>query len=100
MNQKLSTYKQWIRELEKALAKESQLHPLLNVELLKMTNDMPEEQEEEVFEAFGSLEQGEGGKSRWMGPQAISSWILQVSFLLLELRILSAGSHASYRCKL
>ena len=87
MNQKLSTYKQWIRELEMALAKESQLHPLLNIELLKMTDDMPQEQEEEVLEAFGSLELGEDGKSRWMGPQAISSWILQVSVLLLELRV-------------
>lgn len=84
MNQKLTTYKQWIRELEVALAKESQLHPLLNIELLKMTDDTPQEQEEEMLEAFGSLELGEDGKSRWMGPQAISSWILQVSCLLLE----------------
>lgn len=85
LNQKLSSYKQWIRELELALAQESQLHPLLNTELLRMTDDMPEEHEEDAPEAFGSLELGEDGKSRWMGPQAISSWILQVSWLLPEI---------------
>lgn len=79
LNQKLSSYKQWIKELELALAQESQLHPLLNIELLRMTDDTPEEQAEDVLEAFGSLELGEDGKSRWMGPQAISSWILRVS---------------------
>jgi len=86
LNQKLSSYRQWIRELESALAQESQLHPLLNIELSRMTEDAPQEHEEEVLEAFGSLRLGEDGKSRWMGPQAISSWILQVSWLLLELR--------------
>lgn len=100
MNQKLSTYKQWIRELEMALAHESQLHPLLNTELLKMTDDTPQEQEEDVSEAFGSLELGEDGKSRWMGPQDISSWILQVRLLLLELRTFSTSSHVPCRCKL
>lgn len=79
LNQKLSSYKQWIRELELALAQESQLHPLLNIELVRMTDDTPEEHEEEVVEAFGTLELGEDGKSRWTGPQAISSWILRVS---------------------
>ena len=96
LNQKLSSYKQWIRELELALAEESQLHPLLNIELLRMTDDTPEEQEEDVLEAFGSLELGEDGKSRWMGPQAISSWILGVSWWFMKLRTLSASSHASF----
>jgi hypothetical protein len=99
LNQKLSSCKQWIRELELALAQESQLHPLLNIELLRMTDDTPQEHEEEDLEAFGSLELGEDGKSRWMGPQAISSWILQVSWSLLELGTLSTGSHASYHRK-
>jgi hypothetical protein len=80
LNQKLSFYKQWIRELELGLAQESQSHPLLKTEFLRMTDDVPDEHEEqEVIDAFGTLELGEDGKSKWMGPQAISSWIPRVS---------------------
>jgi hypothetical protein len=95
LNEKLSFYRQWIKELELGLAQEAQLHPLLNIELLRMTDDTPEEREE-VLEAFGTLELGKDGNSRWMGPQAISSWVLRVSWLFFfEPRVLSTSSHIS-----